>query len=276
VGQLYLHQAMVQVLEEGGGGWMDRDELARRIADQDLYRRRDGSSAPSDQMRLRAHKRPDLFECNDARCTRIRLRNRCTSITTDPNVGESEPRPVEAASEDQADADDVTAWYEELRQQHHPGEVEVLLIAESPPDPGAGPRRFFYSPELAQHDNLYRGVAQALYGEERDFRPQDKPAVLGRIQADGYWLIDAVEHPINKTSPSARRAAISASVARLVERCKEVDPRRGVIICHTLVYELVAPSLQAAGIQILHDQPLPFPLGNWRAQFIDGFRQGVA
>ena len=69
MGQLYLHQAMVQVLEEAGGGWMDRDEVARRIADQDLYRRKDGSPAPSDQMRLRAHKRPDLFECSDARCT---------------------------------------------------------------------------------------------------------------------------------------------------------------------------------------------------------------
>jgi hypothetical protein len=273
VGQLYLHQAMVQVLEEAGGGWMDRDELARRIADQDLYRRKDGSPARATRCACAPTSGPTSSSAATRAAPVSALRNRSTSMATDANVGESEPRPVKAASEDQADADDVTAWYEELRQRYRPGEVEVLLIAESPPDPGAGRRRFFYSPELSQHDNLYRGVAQALYGEERDFGPQDKPAVLDRIQADGYWLIDSVERPINKTSPSARRAAISAGVARLVERCKEVDPRRGVIICHTLIYELVAPSLQGAGIQILHDQPLPFPLGNWRAQFIDGFRQ---
>ncbi|MGH3041922.1 MAG: hypothetical protein ACRDNG_09345 [Gaiellaceae bacterium] len=118
-------------------------------------------------------------------------------------------------------------------------------------------------------------MAQALYGDEPDFSFRDKPAVLRRIEADGFWLIDAVEHPVNKTSPSTRRAAIRAGVPRLVERCLEIDPARGAIICHRLVCELVAPSLRAAGIAILHDQPLPFPLGNGRARFIKGFRRAL-
>jgi hypothetical protein len=69
-----LHEAMVEVL--GSEGWLDRDELARRIAERDLYRRKDGSVADGDQMRLRAlsQKYEHLFECTDSRCSRIRLR----------------------------------------------------------------------------------------------------------------------------------------------------------------------------------------------------------
>lgn len=265
---------MAQVLEEASGGWMDRDELTRRIAEQNLYRRKDGSSAPSDQMRSRARKRPDLFECSDTRCTRIRLRSSGEPVAAHAKAREPEVQAVQEASEGRADDEDSTAWYEELRSRYRPDEVSVLLIGESPPDPGAGPRRFFYAPQLT-HDNLYRGVAEALYGDEPDFDLRGKPAVLTRIKADRLWLIDAVEHPINKTSTSGRRAAISAGIPRLVERCKEIDPERGVIICHGLVYELVAPGMLSAEIEILHKAPLPFPLGNWRSQFIKGFRRAL-
>src|SRR2546422_2294554 len=47
-----------------------------------------------------------------------------------------------------------TEWYEELRERYRPERLRYLLIAESPPDPGEGERRFFYSPALTI-DNLY-------------------------------------------------------------------------------------------------------------------------
>jgi hypothetical protein len=72
---LKLHEAMDAVLRDApGDGWMDRDELARRIAERDLYHRRDGSTADGDQMRLRVGKYPHLFVGSDSRCSRIRLR----------------------------------------------------------------------------------------------------------------------------------------------------------------------------------------------------------
>lgn len=58
-------------------------------------------------------------------------------------------------------------------------------------------------------------------------------------------------------------------------RCRELAPRRGVVICHRVVYQLTSPSLRAGGVRVLHDQPLPFPLGNWRADFIAGLRQAL-
>ena len=169
----------------------------------------------------------------------------------------------------------MTAWYEQLREQYRPDRLEVLLIGESPPDPGAGERRFFYAPTL-QIDNLYRGIAQGLYGDHPDIDLTDKPAVLRRLQADGFWLIDAIDQPVNHLPSPAAAGRHPAAVPQLVDRCRDLAPRRGVVICHRVVYQLAAPALRDAGVTVLHDQPLPFPLGNWRAAFVAGLRAALA
>ena len=171
--------------------------------------------------------------------------------------------------------DSDLAWYDELREHYRPRALRLLLIGESPPDPGAGARRFFYAPDLT-HDNLYRGVVAALYGDEPGFDASRKTAFLQRLRDEGVWLVDAVEEPIDKRSTSARRRAISAAAPLLVERVRRLAPTVGVIICHGVVFDLTAPVLRAAGVKILHSTPLPFPLGNWRAQFVDGFRAALA
>lgn len=284
-----LHEAMVEVLRDGGGGWMDRDDLEREIARRDLFRRpSDGAPPPSDQLRLRARRYSHLFECSDTRCTQIRLRpgggaeetggSRLQMPTSraQPARQRAQPTSPRAPSPEQRRAQKGPgAWYEELRQQYRPARLRVLLIAESPPDPGAGERRFFYAPRLTI-DNLYRGVAQALYGERSDIDVSDKAAVLERLREDGFWVIDAVEEPINKLAAAARARAIAEAVPSLVERCGELAPECGVIICHGKVYAAAAPALRRAGVRVLHEEPLPFPLGNWRRQFVDGFQHALA
>jgi hypothetical protein len=42
------------------------------------------------------------------------------------------------------------------------------------------------------------------------------------------------------------------------------------------VYELAAPALHHAGVTVLQDQPLPFPLATWRAAFVAGLRTALA
>ena len=264
---------------------MDCDAIAAEIARRDLFRRpSDGAHPPSDQIRLRARK-PEyrgLFECSDIACTWIRLRpgSACAEPALRP------PRSAVANEDGGADTAPATrrrmspastggvSWYERLREQHRPPWLRLLLIGESPPDPGTGPRRFFYAPELP-YDNLYRGVAQALYGAREDIDTTDKPETLKRMSADGLWLIDAVEQPINKRTAATRAQAIRAGVPRLVQRCRELDPELGVIVCHGKVHEAAASSLYADGVRVLHAEPLPFPLGNWRARFVEGFRRAL-
>lgn len=165
-------------------------------------------------------------------------------------------------------------WYEELRARYRPDRLRVLLIGESPPDPRSGRRRFFYAPELT-FDNLYRGVAEAVYGLEPGFDVRQKAVILDRLKADGFWLIDAVEHPVNKLPSRARRRAIADGVPALVRQCQEHAPERGVIVCHSLVYASVVPALRAGGVCVLHDNPLPFPLPNWRSRFVSGVRDAL-
>lgn len=73
-----LHEAMVEVLRRHGGGWVDRDQIAKEIAAEALFvRPSDGLPPPSDQLRLRARSKAysHLFVCSDTECTRIRLRD---------------------------------------------------------------------------------------------------------------------------------------------------------------------------------------------------------
>jgi len=168
------------------------------------------------------------------------------------------------------------AAIERLRRAYRPDRVEVLLIGESPPDPNEGELRFFYAPELAV-DNLYRAVVQAVYQLDADtIRNTPKAELLGRLRDDGFWLIDAVEEPINHWSRPERRRAIREGVPQLVERCRAIAPGRGVVICHGEVYSHAADAMRAAGVRVLHDERIPFPWGNWRRQFVDGLRAALA
>jgi hypothetical protein len=158
-----------------------------------------------------------------------------------------------------------------LREKYRPKQLNVLLIGESPPDPNSGDRRFFYSPHL-RADNLYRGVAGAAYADDALVNIRDKPATLAKLQADGFWLIDAVDLPINKQPPKQRRLAIKHAIPILIDRCAKLSPRLGVIIVHGGVYAAVEPALRASGVRVLHRSAILFPLGNFRARFIAEFQ----
>lgn len=167
------------------------------------------------------------------------------------------------------------AWYEQLRLANKPDVLRVLLVGESPPDPGLGDRRFFYAPVLAAHDNLYRGVAAALYGTEPSLDIRDKPAVLKRLRNDGFWLIDALEDPVNHLTRRERLSRLRLAAPRLAERVSELRPSEGVIVCHSLVFDACADRIRRSGIPLMHEAALPFPLGNWRARFIDEMRRAL-
>jgi hypothetical protein len=74
--------------------------------------------------------------------------------------------------------------------------------------------------------------------------------VLTLLQDDGFWLIDAVDEPIDKASASNRREAIERGVPALLERVRKLAPELGIVICHSKVYEIAAPPLRSAGVRI--------------------------
>ena len=117
------------------------------------------------------------------------------------------------------------------------------MPGESPPDPAAGDRRFFYAPELTK-DHLYRGVATAAYGDDAGFDLTDKVGNLRRLQADGFWLIDQSDTCVDHLPSPERRRLLRAVVPELVDRAQAIAPVDGVIVCMTPVFTVVAEPLR--------------------------------
>lgn len=162
------------------------------------------------------------------------------------------------------------SWYEDLREEYRPPHVRLLLVAESAPDPGDGNRRFFYAPTLAAADNLFRGVVQGLYGHRfpRGSAGANKVPWLERLRQDGVFLIDVLPWPANRLRASARRQALREHADAAVSNAKELAPQ-GIVVCHTGTFRVISGPLRTARLPLLHEEPLPFPLGNWRDEFAD-------
>jgi hypothetical protein len=167
-------------------------------------------------------------------------------------------------------------WYDDLRHHWKPELVRLLLVGESAPDPGAAEHRFFYAPTLERRDNLFRGVVEALYEPiPRGSSGQPKRPWLERLHTDGVYLADLVPFPVDKLTSGERRRARREHVAALVKQAEALDPS-GIIVCHAPTFLEVAPALRAAELPLLHDDALPFPLGNMRARFVEGMRAALA
>lgn len=166
-------------------------------------------------------------------------------------------------------------WYAALRAAHRPARVRVLLVGESAPDPGAAERRFFYSPTLDRRDNLFRGVVAAFFGESPGHAGDAKAPWLDRLKADGVYLIDLVPFPVDKRAPRDRAQARRDHVAACVAEASALAPA-GIIVCHGPTHDVLAAPLRAAGLPLLHQERIPFPVGNHRAAFIAKVREALA
>ena len=70
--QLTLQEAMAVVLRDRG--WMDLDDIARELAERDVYRRpKDGQPPPSYQLGMRARKYPQWVDARGPGGAQIRL-----------------------------------------------------------------------------------------------------------------------------------------------------------------------------------------------------------
>lgn len=168
-----------------------------------------------------------------------------------------------------------TDSYQRLRERYRPRQVRLLLIGESAPDPGDAELRFFYNPKLHRHDNLFRGVVEALGRGPLGRAGSDKTRWLEALRADGVFLIDLVQDPIDKRSRRERAQARRDGVPACVEQARALKPV-GVVVCHGPTFDVLAEPLRAAGLRLLHDQRIPFPLGNHRARFTTMVRDALA
>jgi hypothetical protein len=168
---------------------------------------------------------------------------------------------------------DEEPWYAQLRSEWKPDRVKLLMIAESAPANGGDVkgRRFFYAADRLGPDNLFRGVVEAMYGTSKvDLQQTGKRPWLERLRDDGFFLIDLTPYPVNALGAAERRRVLHDAVPGCVARASALDPV-GVVVVKVDLYGILAPSLRSAGLPLLHDSPIAFPLGNTRADFVAGF-----
>ncbi len=149
-------------------------------------------------------------------------------------------------------------------KKHQPKRIRLLLVAEAPPCAGD---RYFYYPDVEQHDWLYRYVWQVLSGEKPE--KNAKAANLARLRDAGVFLVDLHEDEIAK--PTLKD--LVPCVPGLVKRVKALKPER-VALIKALVYDAAFDALRDAGLPVI-DERIPFPSSGQQKKFVEAFTRAA-
>jgi len=149
--------------------------------------------------------------------------------------------------------------FESLRDRYRPEAIHVLMVGESRPAGGT----FFYKADshlfYATREAWVRAHGAAPHGAE----------FLSQLKDHGVWLYDLAVAPVNRMSGRPRREAVASRTADLVELMRATNPARVVAIKRSL--EPVARSaMTSAGMNLDRLVVLPFPLYQWRAEYVEG------
>jgi hypothetical protein len=157
--------------------------------------------------------------------------------------------------------------YDDVRQQYKPDTIKVLLIAESPPPPPdiQSSRQFYYTDRLRKDDRLFTNTIWALYPEtegqtEKELEEQ-KESWLRRFQADGFYMIEALEESqVHEVTKKQRQERIRDSLPRLLERVRAIaQPGTKVVLIKSNVFDVAAEPLRQAGFDVLNTGLVDYP-----------------
>ena len=157
--------------------------------------------------------------------------------------------------------------YDDIRRQYQPHSIKVLLIAESPP-PAAdtqSSRHFYRSDRVRTDDRLFTNTIRALYPETSDATEESleaqKKTWLHRLQADGYYMIEALqESQVHEVTKQDRQARIQANLPGLIERVRQLAaPDTKIILIKSNVFDVAAQPLRQAGFTVLNTQLVDYP-----------------
>lgn len=157
--------------------------------------------------------------------------------------------------------------YDKLRQRYRPTHIKALLIAESPPPSPDTPssRHFYRSEKVRTDDRLFTNTIKALYpaaaGLPEAQLEQDKKRWLRKFQADGWYMIEALEesqqHEVTKPE---RQSRIRETLPRLTERVSELaSADTKIILIKSNVFEVAAEPLRNAGFAVLNSELVDYP-----------------
>ncbi len=156
--------------------------------------------------------------------------------------------------------------YRNQAEKYMPEKIKVLFIAESPPAPDKNGRRSYIYFDTAKQEILLTTLTTAVFGDGNCFTKDDiKSDFLNKLKDEGYFLIDAVEYPINKIGGKNKEPIIREESENLLVRLNElkqrnkIDPSTKIILIKVSVFNALHGLLKDHGYNVLNDNKKEFP-----------------
>lgn len=157
--------------------------------------------------------------------------------------------------------------YETTRQRYKPDPIKVLFVAESQP-PAANiqsSRQFYRSDRIRKDDRLFVNTIKALYPEvvaetERAIEGQ-KEQWLRRFQADGYYMIEALDESLeHEVTKKERQEKIRQQLPALIHKVHTLaSAGTKLILIKSNVFDVAAEPLEQAGFTVLNTTLVDYP-----------------
>lgn len=151
--------------------------------------------------------------------------------------------------------------YLKLRHQYEPSNIQLVIVAESPPASGL----YFYSPSGAISEPLFAALMKQL-----GFAVRAKEDGLREFQRRGWVLVDATYEPVNKLSRSRRDAVIERDYPLLHADLAALMPDRScpLILIKENVCKILESKLVQDGFNVLNrGRPAYFPSSGRQKEF---------
>lgn len=157
--------------------------------------------------------------------------------------------------------------YEKAAENYRPDMIKYLLIAESPPYTLTKNEemRYFYFDKITNGDTLLRNTIESIFSEKYD--NSKKGFWLKKLENEGFFLIDAVEYPIDqfKKDTKKRNRHVRNNFNNLIEKIEKlkeerfIDKDTKIILIKKNIFEILGEKLKEKGFNVLNDKLLPFP-----------------
>ena len=156
--------------------------------------------------------------------------------------------------------------YRKQAEKYLPEKIKVLFIAESPPAQDKYNRKSYIYFDTAKQEILLTTLTTAIFGNGNGFTKDcDKRIFLKRLKAGGYFLIDAIEYPINKVRGKDRESIIREESKNFLKRLNTLEKRNKIdsatklILIKVSVYNALCSLLKEYGYNILNKDKIDFP-----------------
>ena len=155
-------------------------------------------------------------------------------------------------------------------------------MAESPPK--SEDKRFFYNPHQVKYDFLFKSIMEVLFPDFKNnyqrvqkqkhkYLQKLKREYLQKFKEQGFYLIDAIDTPINDRNQKERNKIIRENLKNKIKGIGElISKDTPIILIKKNVFEILYPELKKRGFNVVHSEYIPFPSSGHQREFKEKFK----